>query len=108
MNRTGQTLTEFLLGLGLITLTIAGSGWLLAAQWQQAKCAYLTFQRTRQALDLAGDKRSPEMLPRAIGGIQKIELRMEPTGVSGVGRCGTFPETVKLKSLESLRSRRSP
>ncbi len=81
----GQSLVEFSLSaLVLVTFLVACS-FVLKAQWDRAKCAYIVFEKTHQRV------------------IRERSDRSRPYGVRGRGLCGGVEERVDLPWIESAR-----
>lgn len=90
--QSGQTTLELSVTAALISITLVGAGWLIRAQWDRAKCAYLVFESTHATR--AGRLQKPSLLVSISTGDQEF---------TGVGLCGKARETVRLRKLENAK-----
>ena len=90
--QSGQAVLELTFSAGLVALTLAGAGWVLQAEWNRGRCAYLTFETTHARL--VG--RRPNATAR------QVETEENEREVRGEGRCGKIVEKVALRRLEAV------
>jgi hypothetical protein len=88
---SGQTLLEFTLTSTAVILTLIGSGWVLRAYYERARCVELVFEKTHAAL------RGAESAPHFA-----VSIDETAEGVRGSGRCGNAREELALKKLEAI------
>ena len=93
---SGQSLVELMISFALVTVTVTGATWILQAEWNRSKCAFLVFQATRESLN---GTPSP-LQTTARSGVQITESGIE---VTGEAHCGEALETVHLRKLEDAR-----
>jgi hypothetical protein len=86
----GQVLLELVFSAAGVALVLAGAGWVLRAEWQRARCAYVVFERTHERL--VG-------LPEQ-GVSVSVRVSERPGSVLGEGRCGGANERVEMAKLE--------
>jgi hypothetical protein len=84
-------MTEFLLGLLLSILSVVAASGLLHAQWERARCAYLTYEAAHARLTGAATRLDPA-----------IRVDEDGTAVRGYGTCDQAHEKVELPKLEPV------
>ena len=89
---SGQVTLELVVSFSLLSLVLAGAGWLLKLELDRARCAYLVFESAHARLS---GRSGPE--PRI-----EIQVSESEASVKAVGRCGSGALTVELPKLESL------
>lgn len=92
MRDNGQATLELILSSALVILTLTGSGWLLKAQWERSKCAYLVFEATHARLSGR---------PFALSRVQ-VRISEDESAVRGEGVCGGSVEKVVLPRLATI------
>ena len=90
---SGQTLVELMVSFALVTVTVIGAGWVIQAQWNRSKCAYLVFQATREKLN------GPTSVLQSLAH-SSIHITDAGGDVTGEALCGEAQETVHLKKLQ--------
>jgi hypothetical protein len=89
----GQSLVEFMVSATVASLVVAGTGWLLRAQWERGRCAYLVFEATHA-------RRAGMPAP---AGVRRVRLRSDELRTTGEARCQDALEQVTLPGLEAAR-----
>jgi hypothetical protein len=74
-----------------VILTLSGAGWVLRAEWDRARCAYLVFEVTHSKLVGAPAPATPA----------PVSVTDQGDSVVGHGVCGQSTETVRLPKLEA-------
>lgn len=90
MNRKGQAHIELALSAAMVSLAIVGAGWVLKAQWERSKCAYLVFETTHARV--AGHPLPPASI--------RVILSEDEQAVEGSALCGQASESIRLPKLE--------
>jgi hypothetical protein len=85
-------LTELLISSALILVTLSGAGWVLRAQWDRTRCAYLAFEKTRAKLQ--GSE---------VAWSAQIRFRENADSLETQVTCGGATEKVSLKKLEAVQ-----
>lgn len=114
----GQASLEFAISATVIAVLLSGAGWVLKAEWDRGRCAYLTFERTHSVLTDTEESPASGLIPMALrgprgtGGLTRFpHVKQAPAAVSvsdngpaisGIGQCGTAIEGLSLLKLESL------
>jgi hypothetical protein len=93
---SGQSTLEFSLSAAMLALVLSASGWLLRAEWDRGRCAYLVFEETHARLIGARLRES------GFGSRSGVTIEETSQEVRGSGRCGGATELVALPKLESL------
>jgi hypothetical protein len=83
-------LAEFLISSLLVVATLSGAGWVLHAEWDRARCAYLVFEKTHSRLNGHPSADSFEIL-----------ISEDAEQVEGTGSCRYARERVSFKKLSS-------
>jgi len=89
--RDGQTVIEFTLAAGTLALAVIGAGWALRAQWNRARCAAITFERTHAQ----AHARAP-----AFGGRLVVLFQETPDAVEGDAACPPVRESALIPKLD--------
>ncbi len=88
---------ELLFTIPMIVLTLTGAGWFLKVEWDQGRCAYITFEKTHAQLTGASPLAGPS-LASSYGG--RVQVRVSSDSVQGSGDCGSSSEKVALPQLD--------
>lgn len=93
---SGQATLELVVSAALISLTLIGSGWLLKAQWNRGRCAYLVFETAHARLTGRLEKGRPASV--------RIQVSESAEAVESLGECGQAREKITLPRLEEQGS----
>lgn len=84
---------EFFFSTTLVVLVLSGTGWVLKAEWDRSRCAYLVFEATHA-------KRTRSLTPRLSTWVRFDE---DSELITGERICRNASEKVSLPKLEAAR-----
>lgn len=90
-----MSLIELAVSSILVAITLSGSGWLLQAEWQRGRCAYLVFEKAHGRL--VGAPASP----LGDGPGTRIVISEDSSSVRGDGQCQDAHEQTGFNKLEN-------
>lgn len=96
----GQATLELVLSSALVIVALSGAGWLLKAQWERSRCAYLVFEATHARLT-----GRLFVLPEAKFGRIEIGFAEDGQFIQGEASCGSGSEKVRLPKLAAPEAR---
>jgi hypothetical protein len=120
MGSRGQVTLELVVSTTVIAILLSCAGFILKAEWDRGKCAYLSFEATHAAMsEDPGTPETPEVNDQpqiGSGGLKplseklarrrpvssQVQVSRSDSGVNGVGGCGDAKEGVSFKFLESI------
>jgi hypothetical protein len=89
---------ELLFTIPMIVLTLTGAGWFLKVEWDQGRCAYITFEKTHAQLTGSSPLSGANLSASAYGG--RVQIQVSPESVQGSADCGSSTEQVGLPQLD--------
>lgn len=100
----GQATLELLISSTVLTVLVAGAGWIIKAEWDRGKCAYLVFEKTHAELTEEDEGEESQLRPLSslVSKASEIQITDTTEEVAGAGHCGGASETLHLRKLEAV------